>query len=266
MLIIDKARELIENKECDCRGNSRKCYYVSIDGREYALLVYKCNNKEKNDLRLNTISYLCNQGLATPGIIGIDYRDGIAYELQEKCNGKVMSYRGFERAGGKENYFDNLLHTLKILDNADPNIFLNLINNTRLLHVNGYLLDCHPDNFMIDNFGNISFIDLDIYHKPKMESDRLYNYVNVLPWIFSFFMLDSNNKHYKEILSKLKSIGYKWFYQCVNYLSSFNLTNEEIINIVSNISFDYFMIDQTERNNMISSCFNNDISRKNSRN
>ena len=37
MLIIDKARELIKDREYDHRGASRKCYFVTIDGKEYAL-------------------------------------------------------------------------------------------------------------------------------------------------------------------------------------------------------------------------------------
>ena len=256
MLIIDKARQLIKDKHYDRRGNSRNCYFVSIDGKEYALLVYKCDDKKKNDIRLKSTNYLCNQGLVTPSIIGIDYHDGFAYELQEKCNGKTMAFRAYERAGGKEKYLNDFLDTLKILDNADPSVFLELLNNARIIQINGYSLDCNPDNYMIDNNGNIILIDIDIYDEPKMENDNFNNYVNVLPNIFSFVYDLKKDSEYGAICQPLlKSISYKWLEQCVNYLSSFDFTIEEIINIVSRIDFGYFLINQTEKNNMINNYF-----------
>ena len=262
MLIIDKARELIKDKEFDCQGNSRLCYYVTIDGKEYALLVYKCNNVERNNLRPSSINYLKNQGLSTPGIVGVDYDGETAYELQEKCNGKPMAFRNANRAGGEDIYFNDFLETLKTLDNADPSTFINLMNGARIVHINGYSLDCHPDNFMLDNDGNITFMDLVIDREPTTKSESIGNYVNVLPWIFSFSVSKLNSENYDTFLPLLKSIGYKWFYQCINYLSTFDLTPDEINNIISDISFNYFMIDQTEKDNMINNYFSNDMSRK----
>ena len=215
---------------------------------------------------METTNYLQNQGVATPGIVGIDYCDGYAYELQEKCDGKLIAFRSIEDVGGEDEYIEDFLKTLNILNNADPSVFLKLMNSTRLLHINGYNLDCHSDNYMIDNNGNIAFIDVDIYHKKETKNDMFINYINVLPNILSFALYalqsSSNSKYKDACIPLLKSIGYKWLEQCVNYLSAYGFTNEEIIKQVRGISFNYFMIDKTEKDNMITSYFSSDVSEK----
>ena len=258
MILIDRARDLIKNQEPNRTGNSRKCYFVTIDGKDYALLVYKCINKEDNNIRLQAISDLCEQGLSTPHAIGIDYYDNVAYELQERVHGKTMAYRNVNMAKGEDNYLSDFLYTLRILDEAPKDVFFRLLRDARIMHTNGYSLDCHPDNFIIDKEGNISFIDLDIYGSPKKTPDRFVSYVNILPYIFSFVTytdLKPNSKYYEESCEILKRLGQKWFEICVEYLSLLDLSFEDVKKTVSMISFNYFMISREEKNQMIEDYF-----------
>ena len=45
MILIERARNLIEDKDCDREGNSKKCYFVNLDGNDYVLLIYKCKEE-----------------------------------------------------------------------------------------------------------------------------------------------------------------------------------------------------------------------------
>lgn len=261
MELIDKARALIKGREFDREGNQRKCYFVNIDGRDYALLVYKCDNKEKNTIRLQATCDLVEQGLTTPHLIGIDYEDGMAYEIQERIMGKTMAYRNPNRAGGEERYITDFIHTLRILDEADKSTFLGLLSDARILYINGYSLDCHPDNFLIDEDGNITFLDIDIFDMPKKREDRFINYVTILPYIISFVVsmhLKKDSKYYEECKRLLNSIGHKWFEVCVEYLSLFDLTFEEVRKAVNFVPFHYFLMDQAEIDHMIYSYFADD--------
>ena len=274
MEIIDKARELAIGKEYDGKGASKKCYFVTIDGKEYALLIYKCADIEKNNIRLNATKHLYSQGLSTPNIIGIDYEDGIAYELQEKAHGKVFAYRAFKDIGGEDRYLDDTLQTLNILDNASLDVFLKLLNDFRILRTNGYEPDCHSDNFFIDENGNITFVDLDIHHEPSTTENIFQHNVIFLPSILSFpfglfshgrRMLQSDCIYYQKCHELLKNICYKWLEACVQYLTLFNFSIEEIRRIVSGIYFNYFTLDDAEKEKMLNDFFSDSkiIGRKN---
>ena len=261
MQLIDKARELIKGQEYDREGNSRKCYFVNIDGRDYALLVYPCDNKEENTVRLQATCDLVEQGLDTPHLIGIDYEDGMAYEIQERVMGKTFAYRTPSRCGGEEIFMTDFIYSLKILDNADKSAFLGLLNDARIYYINGYDLDCHPDNFLIDKEGNFTLIDLDIYDMPKKREDKFYLYCNALPYIISHVVsifLKEDSKYYDEIRVLLRSIGHKWFEMCVEYLAMYDFEAPEMRQIINRISFNYFLMDQAEIDHMIYSHFSDD--------
>lgn len=261
MLLIDKARELIKNQEANRHGNSRQCYFVTIDGVEYALLVYKCLDEEKNNIRLQAINDLCEQGLSTPHAIGIDYDNGVAYELQERVQGKTMAYRNPGDAKGEDNFWADFLYTLRILDNAPKDVFLRLLRDNRIMYINGYSLDCHPDNYLIDKYGNITLIDLDIYDEPKKRLDNFGLYCNILPYILSFVVymhLKKDSKYYNECYELLRRIGQKWFEICIEYLSLLDLTFEEVQKCVKGISFNYFLISEVEKIKMIDDYFKDD--------
>lgn len=260
MELIDRARELIKGKDFDRKGNSRKCYFVTIDGRDYALLIYKCDNKEENTMRLQATCDLCEKGLQTPYLIGIDYEDGMAYEIQERVHGKTVAYRNVEAAGGEEKYMNDFIYTLKILDNADKNALLSLLSDARILYTNGYPIDCHPDNFLIDKDGNITFLDIDIYHMPEKVEDNFFQYVTILPYILSFskMYLDRSPKYLEEARPYLNSIGHKWFEVCVEYLSLYDLEFDEVRSVINRIPFHYFLMDQAEIDHMIYSYFSDD--------
>ena len=258
MILIDRAREIIKNQEANRHGNSRQCFFVTIDNVDYALLVYKCSNINENNNRLQSINDLCEQGLSTPHVVGIDYHDGLAYELQERVHGKTMAYRNADMAKGQDNYLSDFLYTLRILDNAPKDALLRLLRDTRIVHINGYSLDCHPDNYIINKEGYISFIDLDIYKEPKKTPDRFGNYVNILPWILSFVTncdLKDDSKYFSECFELLRRIGQKWLEVCVEYLSLLDLSFEEVRQTVNKISFNYFMYSNEEKNNMIEEYF-----------
>ena len=258
MLLIDRAREMIKNQEANRHGNSRECFFVTIDGVDYALLVYKCSDREKNNIRLQSINNLCEQGLSTPHAIGIDYHDGMAYELQERVQGKTMAYRNADMAKGEDNYMSDFLYTLRLLDNAPKDALLRLLRDARIMHINGYELDCHPDNYLISKDGYITFIDLDIFNEPKVTPDRFGKYVNLLPWILSYATyggFKEGCKYFGECYELLRRIGQKWLEVCVEYLSLLDLSFEEVRKVVNTISFNYFMYSTEEKNQMLEEFF-----------
>ncbi len=261
MILIDRAREMIKNQEPNRTGNYKKCYFVTIDGKDYALLVYECNNQEENNIRLQATNDLCEQGLSTPHAIGVDYQDGMAYELQERVHGKTMAHRNSNVPGGYDKYISDFIYTLIILDNATKDVFLRLLRDARIVHTNGYPLDCHPDNYLISKDGSITFLDLDIYREPTSTPDKFGMYVNILPYIISFVTsheLKPEGRYYDDACELLRRIGHKWFEICVEYLSLLDLSFEEVKNIINMIDFDYFMISTEDKNKMIDDYFKDD--------
>lgn len=102
MILIERARHLIEDKDYDREGNSKKCYFVNMDGNDYALLIYNCQEEYQGKLisRINGTMHLINQGFHTPATYDIYFDDDIVYELQGRAKGKAFAYRSINQADG----------------------------------------------------------------------------------------------------------------------------------------------------------------------
>lgn len=253
MILIERARNLIEDKDCDREGNSKKCYFVNLDGNDYVLLIYKCKEEYQKRIlsKINGTMHLINQGFHTPDIYDVYFDDDIVYELQGRAKGKAFSYRHIAQAGGPENYVNDLLISLKALEFTDKSNMMSLLNDAKLYRENGYSLDCHSDNFFIDEEGKISMIDLCITEDPKKTDPYYISYVNTLPSIMSSSRVSPDMPRYDECVASARNIASMWLDTCIEFLLQNNLSIEEIRETINSMGFNYFYINPEEKELMI---------------
>lgn len=144
-----------------------------------------------------------------------------------------------------------MLISLKTLELSDKSNLMYLLNDAKLYRENGYSLDCHSDNFIIDEEGRISIIDLDITEDPKKREPYYISYVNTLPNIMSFFRIKPDMPRYDECVESIRNIGSMWLDSCIEFLLQNNLSMEEIKSTVNAITFNYFYINNEEKELMI---------------
>lgn len=261
--LLNIARSLINEKEKDRSGNNKSCFFVNISGKDYALLTYECRENEKkgNLIRIKETNRLIEQGLHTPTIVDIEFDEDIVYELQEKANGKTLSYRNVEDAKSDEVYANDIFESLEILKTAPKSAFLELINDSKIFDENGHSLDCHSDNFVIDQNGYLTLIDLDLYREGVKRDTNYFSVVNTLPNIFSFFFIKPGMPHYDDCVTSMQTIAPVWIETTIDFLYQNGFSEEEVKKMVSNIELKYFHIDQGEKDFMMENVFN-EINRK----
>lgn len=257
MILIEKARHLVEEKERDRNGNSKSCYFVNIDGIDYVLLTYKCNEEDESKVkgRIAQTTRLIGEGFHTPDIFDIYFDEDKAYELQGRAKGKTFAYRNIDQAGGIESYMKDALLSLKVLENSEKSSLLSLLNDSKIFSENGYSLDCHPDNFYIDENGNFTVIDLDISEEKAKEQPYYLGIVRTLPNILSFLRLSPNTPHYDECVASIRTIAPMWIDACVTFLLENGLSIEDAKKIISSIDFKYLFINDEEKEFMIGKQF-----------
>lgn len=257
MILIERARHLIENKKRDRNGNSKSCHFVNLDGIDYALLTYGCNeeNQKKVLFRINETMKLIREGFHTPDTYDIYFDENTAYELQGMAKGKTFAYRRISDAGDIESYMKDILLSLKSVENSEKESLLNLLNDSKIFWENGHSLDCHPDNFYIDENGNFTVIDLDIIEEKEKRLPYYDGIANTLPYILSFLKIEPNSPFYEECIESLHSIAIIWIDACVIFLKNNGLENEEIKKIIGSINFNYFKIGNDEKTGMLKTYF-----------
>lgn len=257
MDLLKKAHQFIEGKEIERNGNRKNCYFVNIDGNDYALLTYKFNEEDRKKIliRIKETMSLIEQGFHTPLIIDIEFDEDMVYELQRKAKGKTLAYRSIEQAGSIENYVNDLFLSLEILKSAPKSCFLALINDSKIFSENGHSLDCHSDNYVIDENGQFTLIDLDIHHEGVKRDANYFAITNTLPNIFSFFRLKPDMPHYDECISAMRNIAPIWLNVAVDFLVQNGFSTEETKKMVNNINFNYFHITPNEKTSMIENTF-----------
>ena len=261
MDLLRRAINSVDGKSSDTHGSLKECFYVLLDDKEYALLVYKCGSDkiERNNLRISETKKLIAKGLKTPNIIDILYENEYAYELQEKVQGDILIGRSipFEDNENFDSYYLSVLKNLQIMEKSPNECLIELLENAALLYSNSYSIDCHADNFIIDNFGNITFIDIDIF-EPLINRDIKKHYcINVLPNILSTmtYYISPNNKYYIPLKEILTSLAAKWIEVCNIYLTKYGYTKDEIKEVTSKIQYSYFLQNNDEKNELLNNYY-----------
>ncbi len=261
MRIIEEAIKSIDGKDYDCKGNFKKCYFVNIEGKEYALLVYKCDEerKEINNLRINETKKLIEQGFLTAPILDLLYDNGNAYELQERVKGNIIcgKYIPLENSEDYDSFYLSVLDSLKIIERSSNDKLIDLMNNAALVYSNSYPLDSHGDNYIIDSEGNITFIDIDISTPAKKRDIKIHYCLSVLPNILSTFTyyVREDSKYYKALKELLASISIKWVDACNTILNYNGYSEEDIKELINGIRYNYFLQSEEEKNEMLNNYF-----------
>lgn len=205
--VLETLAKNVKFSKYDAFSVEKKCHYVTLDGKEYALMwqtvkVDKINEMmdELNELK-KRIDEAKKSGARLPSILAIYKDNNHIFQLQEKVNGKKFDY-------------------YEILDQkTSVDDFIELLITFDLMSLNGLSIET-GHNCYVDEDGHINLFDCILSKKDDRHNAR--------PELFKRIVFPEPNDYKEEDVEILKRILEKWIIACAKYFSMFNTDREDI--------------------------------------